>query len=70
LDGGALEMTGQHFKEIVESICMTKRVKKTVISRYLGISKVTLNKYEKNGLSIKKQPMIMTQLRNFMFDVA
>jgi DNA-binding transcriptional regulator YiaG len=62
-------MTGQHFKEIVESICMTKHVKKTVISRYLGISKVTLNKYEKFGVPIGKKAMVMSGIRNFMFDV-
>ena len=62
-------MTGQHFKEIVESICMTRKVKKIAISRYLGISKVSLNLYEKNGVPIQVKPLIMMKLRKFMFDV-
>jgi hypothetical protein len=62
-------MTGQEFKMIVEEVCAEKNIKKTVLSINLGISKVTLNKYEKNGVPPQKLPLIMHRLKTYRFDV-
>jgi hypothetical protein len=58
-------MTGQHFKEYVETLCKTYNIPKTLIARHIGISKVWLNKYELHGVPIAVKPMVMKRLRDF-----
>jgi DNA-binding XRE family transcriptional regulator len=59
-------MSGQDFKKIVEGICITHNTNKTAMSKILGISKVTLNIYEKNGVPIQKVPLIMYRMKYYM----
>jgi hypothetical protein len=56
-------MTGQHFKELVETICKTYKIPKTRIAAHLGISKYWLNQCERYGVSPKVKSMWMKNLR-------
>ena len=58
-------MTGQHFKELVETICMTYKVKKKAVYTQLGISQAWYNYYERNGVPVQVKPLIMKRLRMF-----
>jgi hypothetical protein len=59
-------MNGQDFKQIVEEICAAHHTNKTAMSKILGISKVTLNIYEKKGVPVQKLPLIMHRMKYYM----
>lgn len=61
-------MTGQHFKELVETVCITLGISKMFLSECINVSKVTINLYEKHGLSERKKLRIMNKIRKFYLD--
>lgn len=61
-------MTGEHFKEYLYTITLTTKSDKRDVCRYLGISRVTLNKYLRYGLPDSKKFLILDKLEVYLFD--
>jgi hypothetical protein len=60
-------MTGEHFKEIVETICMTTGLRKYEIQERLGVSSYQLFIWQKKGVPAKHLIRIREKLRQMMF---
>lgn len=60
-------MTPQHFREILESICISTHTNKTHIAHYLSVTGVTLSTYQRNGVPTQRVPLIMSRLKEYMF---
>jgi hypothetical protein len=60
-------MTPQHFKEILESICLSTHSTKRAIADYLFIHEMTLWKYQQYGVPASKKYLLMDKLREYLF---
>lgn len=73
LNSNMVGMTGQHFKEILGSICLSTGGTKSYhtglckITRETGISQTMLHKYCKYGVPMKRKESIMRKLKNYLF---
>jgi hypothetical protein len=56
-------MTPQHFKEVLETICMTTGHSKAEISRELGVKPTTIWYWENKSFSEHKQPYVLHCLK-------
>jgi hypothetical protein len=61
-------MTGEHFKELVETVCMTFKVSKFYVYKHLLLSQAQYNYYEREGLPPRTKVLIMNRLRKFYLD--
>lgn len=60
-------MTGQHFKELLETVCMTTGTTKTKISSLLGVTPWLIWYWQKNGVPKAIKPYVMSVLHSVMF---
>lgn len=63
-------MNAQHFKEILHTVCVTKKLSVGSVAVRMGTTKERLNQYGRNGVPVSKKPMIMAKLRKVLFDIA
>lgn len=56
-------MTGQHFKEILESVCMSTGCTKAEIAILIGILPNTISIWQRTGVSKTITPYVMSVLR-------
>jgi hypothetical protein len=59
-------MTPQHFKEVLEIVCMTTGRSKAEISRKIGVTPTTLWLWENKSFSGHKQPYVIHQLKEIL----
>lgn len=63
-------MTGTDFKVIIDSIKETKEISKVAIAKQIGVSIVTLNNYIRDGVPVRKTPLVMSRLKIYVLDQA
>jgi hypothetical protein len=59
-------MTGQHFKEIVETICMTTGLKKYEIQDRLGLTTFRFHNWQTKGVPSRMVPVIRPMLKHML----
>lgn len=60
-------MTPQHFNEIFFTILMSTKSDKGTICKHLGISRVALNRYLRDGLHGRMKFLILDRLEVYLF---
>jgi hypothetical protein len=60
-------MSGEHFKETLETVMLSTRSSKRQLADYLNCSTVALNLWCRNGLTVKRSMRIMKKLRVYLF---
>lgn len=63
-------MSGQHFDEIVMSVCKTKHTSISAFCRFAGISWTTYTTLRRKGLSQDQRVLMMNYVRKFLVAVA
>lgn len=61
-------MTNTEFSRIVADISEARKMNKTAIARQMGVSKVSLNLFEKNGVPASKVALYMSRIKPLLLD--
>jgi hypothetical protein len=61
-------MTAQHFKEVLYSVMLTTKTDKREICKYLNVSKVSLNKWLREGIPDARGFLILDKLEVYLFE--
>jgi hypothetical protein len=61
-------MTAQHFKEVLYSVMLTTKTDKREICKYLNVSKVSLNKWLREGIPNARGFLILDKLEVYLFE--
>lgn len=59
---------GHNFKEVVETVIKTKKMRNSDMHNILGVTAMTYHKWKKYGVPVKKRPLVMHMLRKVLFD--
>lgn len=59
-------MKGRHFKEVVETVCMTSGISKRTLCDILGIYPGTLCNWQNKGVPKAHMPYVMNTLRSLI----
>jgi hypothetical protein len=60
-------VTGQHFKEIIETICLTTGLYKYEVQDRLGLTTSRFHHWQTKGVPDRMVPVIRSMLHNMMF---
>jgi hypothetical protein len=60
-------MTPEHFREVLYCITLTTQSNKKDICKYLNISRVSLNKWLREGIPEKRKFLVLDQLEVYLF---
>jgi DNA-binding XRE family transcriptional regulator len=61
-------MNGAHFKELVNTVCLTAGYTKRKIAACLGVTTVTINNWEQKGVPVKVKPYVISVLRGVVIE--
>lgn len=61
-------MNGQHFKEMIDTVCKTTGLYKYEIVSLIGVTDVTISYWERHGLPITRKTYVISVLRQSLLD--
>lgn len=61
-------MNGSHFKELVNTVCLTAGYTKRKIAACLGVTTVTVNTWEREGVPVRVKPYVISVLRGVVIN--
>lgn len=61
-------MNGQHFKELIDTVCMTTGLYKYEVASLIGVSDVTIHTWERKGVPVRIKPYVISVLRQALLD--
>lgn len=60
-------MYGQHFKELINTVCKTTGIYKYEIASLIGVTTVTIHAWEREGVPTPRKPYVLSVLRQALF---
>jgi hypothetical protein len=60
-------MTGQHFKEVLETICKSTNSSKSKVALVSGFNAHNFYDWQRKGVPAGKTPLVMVKLKDYLF---
>lgn len=61
-------MNAPHFKELIETICISTNSTKVHVASVLNVHPYRINCWQRRGLPRTKAPLVVARLRKFLFE--
>lgn len=61
-------MNPKHFKELLETVCVTTNSTKIQVADYLHVTPTWLSFWQRNGVPRTKAPMVLSRLKDYVFE--
>lgn len=61
------QMNGQHFKELVNTVCKTTGCTKKHVAFVIGVAPSRVNVWERQGVPVHIKPYVISMLKQILF---
>lgn len=60
-------MNGQHFRELINTVCKTSGLYKYELASLIGVDPRTIHSWESEGVPVRIKPYVISVLRKVLF---